>query len=124
MLSSKKRSTNAGEPLCESFRAEFSPHKMANEAGIWKWIVNFQDYRQVVEVIKCHDEVEDQSCKYGGRDGRCPETTACKQLYSKHRFLIADSNGLSYDTFLIPTACSCTILHRWWDTQNTPCKHP
>lgn len=101
------------QELCETKETFSYPQKAKNLNGVWKYIVNTEDYKQGISVLKCLHYVQGKSCKYGGALGLNPEATTCKQLYSKQQLLSISMDGfVDYDVFWIPSACGCHLVDK------------
>jgi hypothetical protein len=101
------------EALCDAFEKYIYPKKAKNIDGVWKYIVNTDDYRQGVTIHRCLSQIKDSSCLYAGSEGINPEVTECKQMYSKQNLLAISLQGtVDYDFFLVPSACVCHIIEK------------
>ena len=99
--------------LCETVETYIFPKKAKNSKGVWKYIVNTDDYRQGVSVHRCLQQIHKRPCLYAGSQGINPEATECRQMFSKHSLLSIGLDGrVDYDTFSIPTACVCHIVDK------------
>lgn len=96
------------QPLCDSSTSYIFPKVAKTVQGEWRYIINIEEYQQGVTVVKCNHRGTDKGCRYGGKEGNCPEATKCKQKYTRHNMLtVSPDEGVTYDTFKIPSACVC-----------------
>ena len=99
--------------LCETVETYIYPKKAKNSQGVWKYIVNTDDYRQGISIHRCLKFIHKGPCLYAGSQGVNPEATECRQMYSKHSLLSISLDGtVDYDTFSVPTACVCHIINK------------
>jgi len=103
------------EFLCAYKEKQEFPTKAKNISGKWKYIINTENYRQIVATQTCRhfsDEKHSKSCTYGaGREGNHPEATKCKQLYFNQKMLsISEDGSIEFDTFTFPSNCACHIV--------------
>ena len=99
--------------LCETVETYIYPKKAKNSQGVWKYIVNTDDYKQGISIHRCLKFVHKGPCLYAGSQGVNPEATECRQMYSKHSLLSISLDGtVDYDTFSVPTACVCHIINK------------
>ena len=79
-----------GEVLCGTIDKENFPTKAISTSGKLKYIVNTDNYKQIVSTSICRHLTktrESTSCKYGGLEGNFPEVTQCRQLFWKQELL-------------------------------------
>ena len=99
--------------LCETVETYIYPKKAKNSQGVWKYIVNTDDYKQGISIHRCLKFVHKGPCLYAGSQGVNPEATECRQMYSKHSLLSISLDGtVDYDTFSVPTACVYHIINK------------
>ena len=103
-----------GELLCRTIDKENFPTKAKSISGKWKYIVNTENYRQVVSTHICRhftNERDPTSCTYGGEEGNFPDVTECRQLFWNQELLsISEEGSIEFDTFKFPSVCACHIV--------------
>ena len=103
-----------GELLCGTIDKENFPTKAISTSGKLKYIVNTDNYKQIVSTSICRHLTktrESTSCKYGGVEGNFPEVTQCQQLFWKQELLsISEEGSIEFDTFKFPSVCACHIV--------------
>lgn len=91
--------------LCPSEIKYAKPKRGKTAQGVWKDIVNVNDYTQTLRMEKCLKP--GGGCSYVSHHYR----SQCSQIYNYHRLLSWDkSRGLHMDIYKVPTCCSCHIM--------------
>jgi len=91
--------------LCPSEIKYAKPKRGKTAQGVWKDIVNVDDYTQTLRMEKCLKP--GGSCSYVSHHYK----SQCSQVYNYHRLLSWDKErGLHMDIYKVPTCCSCHIM--------------
>lgn len=99
--------------LCDTLETYIYPKKARNIQGVWKYVINTDGYRQGVSVHRCMKQVHKKPCTYAGSQGKIPEATECRQMFSRQSLLSISLDGsVEYDSFAVPTACVCHITDK------------
>ena len=81
------------------------PKRGKTAQGVWKDIVNVNDYTQTLRMEKCMKP--GGSCSYVSHHYK----SQCSQVYNYHRLLSGDkTRGLHIDIYKVPSCCSCHIM--------------
>ena len=94
------------EKVCQSITEDIFPQRAKNQKGQYRFIVNggdgLEEYLQAVTISKCLGA--GLSCNVDSHDD-----TECRQEYIEHKLVSLDQAGqqLEYDTFPLPSGCSC-----------------
>ncbi|XP_060526686.1 uncharacterized protein LOC132702202 [Cylas formicarius] len=102
-LSSRGGFGEATETLCRGKSKTTTPLVMRNTDGHWKYIVNLSD--------QIHTQTFTSEICLAESDGNTVFCTAlegeCAQQRQEVKFLVYEKKQLKFDSFRIPTACSC-----------------
>jgi len=91
--------------LCPSEIKYAKPKRGKTAQGVWKDIVNVNDYTQTLRMEKCMKP--GGSCSYVSHHYK----SQCSQVYNYHRLLSWDkARGLHMDIYKVPSCCSCHIM--------------
>jgi len=91
--------------LCPSEIKYAKPKRGKTAQGVWKDIVNVNDYTQTLRMEKCMKP--GGSCSYVSHHYK----SQCSQVYNYHRLLSWDkTRGLHMDIYKVPSCCSCHIM--------------
>lgn len=91
--------------LCPSEIKYAKPKRGKTAQGVWKDIVNVNDYTQTLRMEKCLKP--GGTCSYVSHHYK----SQCSQVYNYHRLLSWDkTRGLHMDIYKVPTCCSCHIM--------------
>lgn len=96
---------NKWENICPSVISQMTPLRARNLKGEWKIIVNVEEIKQNLNIETC--------LKLGERCNLVPVQfqTQCDQKYAILHLLTYEKNvGLMVDQFLVPAACSCSVV--------------
>jgi len=96
---------DASGHLCPSEIKYAKPKRGKTAHGVWKDIVNVDDYTQTIRMEKCTSP--SSSCSYVSHHYK----SQCNQVYNYHRLLAwTQERGLHMDIFKVPTCCSCHVM--------------
>ncbi len=99
--------------LCDTVDTYIFPKKAKNSQGVWKYIINTDDYRQGISIHRCVKKIHQRPCRYAGSEGINPDATECRQMYSRQSLLAISMDGsVDYDNFAVPSACVCHIVDK------------
>nr|WMZ41602.1 spaetzle-5 protein [Altica viridicyanea] len=93
--------------LCslDSSDQTFTPRVMRNGWGVWKYIVNVENYYQRFTAEICRSRKEPEKRSSG--DSCTDFGFKCRQNYQEVYLLTYERGVIDFDKFLIPTTCNC-----------------